>query len=243
MISVGRGFGGTAAASSRRHCGFTPRPAASSRAVSRRAAPLSGWRADSERVVDALLGGHRACSRGSCARRARRSRGWAGGCSVAPSTGMVSIRSSRVTSLPNPALLISARLATRSGWSASSCWAIAPPSELPTTWTGLVSPSVSRVSATPRAKHRRCDRLPVRSENPKPGTSRAMVRYDWASRSYWGAQSSRLRPIPCTSSTGGLSGSPSTRTRVRRPSTSMKVGRLMPVARSSPETARPERPC
>ena len=153
-----------------------------------------------------------------------------------PMTGTASRRSKGVTSLPNPALLIKARLATRSGRLASVCRAIAPPSELPTMCNGRVSPSASTAPSVPLAKVDNVIGPSGRSENPNPGTSTAITRYAPESRSYCGSQSSRLRPMPCTSNTGGLRGSPSTRTRTRRPSTSMKAGLLMPgpLRRSRP---------
>ena len=93
-----------------------------------------------------------------------------------PITGTASSRSSGVTSLPNPALSISARLATRSGRLARVCSAIAPPREFPMMCSGRVSPSASTAPSAPLAKVDNVIGPSGRSEKPNPGTSTAITR-------------------------------------------------------------------
>jgi hypothetical protein len=139
---------------------------------------------------------------------------------VRPMPGMASMRSANVTSLPKPALLTRVSVDTRPGSSTSICIDTAPPRLLPMRWTGRVSPSASRVAHTPSDRVTRLVEAGWRWLRPKPGMSMLITRCDSDSRGCWADQSSRLRPMPCSSTTGGADSSPLASYRIRASRTS-----------------------
>src|SRR3954468_11366992 len=128
----------------------------------------------------------------------------------------VSIRASTrgcagTISEPVPVAASTSRRTLRRCWTAK-CWASPPPQEKPRTSTASTCPSWSSSRATTGENVASTYGTTGRGEPPTPGTSKRITVRRGCTASTKGCSTSRLAPIPLSSSSGGVPGSLPSRT-------------------------------